>query len=1310
MPPSRKVCAVASYVDQHSPPVITVFNISTHKILHSFSCPAETTVVIDMCFSRDGKDLACVTSRTQQTSMSIVYWNMDRLERPPNTGQTTDHVSSIAVCPFDRSVVSTVGRNCLRLWSERPSAALSGQPILGSKDVRDFVAQCWPSQDSLVVSSAEGELLHFFEGSYHKSIRAPAVQKTQSTIGASGRSLVHVKTLVATTTGFLGVTTSGVVGIYIRQLKQVEKDPSATGDRVLSPRQLAAIAPDFILSSTITLSTPHDDAGLSFATVSSRPHGENNELRHIIVGYSDGDMREFEMPSELDPAGNLPTDPSWTPPSNEALQTWTHSCHTGAIRGLSVARIRPIAVSVGKDRRCIIWDLDTMNSLSVQNFMEEPQAVAMSPDGNLVAVAFGARVRMFEVAVGELIELGSVAARTSALKSIQFSDSGNFFAISSGPQLRVHDTSNLQLLSVLTQDAMSPIVDFSWGVSPDNELVAAMEDGTVVWWRRSYDFLSGETTFVIFAECSERPSQTVAVGLLNGGKTTLVAGHDGSLREFHTSRESLLAAAAPEVENPEDQKQLEQQATTAGVTLSPVIQLAAAEGTFPTDYPSQLITDKTGQYEFVGVPYGSANGSLSVIPVPPKKPSDLETDDLGERDAALRRTVGGLPASAAFDNRSPPCMLHRGGVSATANFCGKYILSGALDGSIFVSVLTDRAHASRGVVSASTDNESEVDNEGEEGKEHAAGHSALFLPSHAFTEAILPRDEFIGENNTPFSAPVTAAPEDTRMKALRLQAIPVEVLESHALASIQAERELANLGREKDVEMHVAQINAEERLAEQMSQAAAAQAELQRQLDELGREKTAAIVAAQENLEAVQSEHRHHVEKLEANHHRDLRDAQDRADQLREEKEELAASFDAQIASQKQEFDDTLTLERRRGAEVAATEASKVSAVKRQHQEKKGKLREELSQQEEEYEHALAELEEGKQHRIQIERDAAMALRGENALLKRDRENMVQETKAMREQMEQHELERIRAVTRAEEQAEQLAALNKEIGERNFTIGQKENRVLDLKLKNQELEKYRFVLDYKIADLDRELAPKEALVFDLQNQIKEMDAELQRITKSHEQLELGAAERSMFIKSLHREIAALKSELGQKDKVNRVFVEDIHRLYTQTDQKLWAKGVKTLFETYVSDDSGARRVTQEDKDRMQELARQRQHMEHSLNVLQDKAARADERLKTDITRKVAENSMLIAELNTLRKENRGLKQQILVLENQIKSGAVTAAERVRETRRQQQHRGGPGRTGGRSQSSQRAYSAGAASADFLQTTTLPRVATSEPRE
>jgi peptidoglycan hydrolase CwlO-like protein len=59
-----------------------------------------------------------------------------------------------------------------------------------------------------------------------------------------------------------------------------------------------------------------------------------------------------------------------------------------------------------------------------------------------------------------------------------------------------------------------------------------------------------------------------------------------------------------------------------------------------------------------------------------------------------------------------------------------------------------------------------------------------------------------------------------------------------------------------------------------------------------------------------------------------------------------------------------------------------------------------------------------------------------------------------------------------------------EIKERDGTISEKEKRIYDLKKKNQELEKFKFVLDHKIKELKQQIEPKDDEIADMNEQIK----------------------------------------------------------------------------------------------------------------------------------------------------------------------------------------------------------------------------------
>merc|ERR1711904_478895 len=76
----------------------------------------------------------------------------------------------------------------------------------------------------------------------------------------------------------------------------------------------------------------------------------------------------------------------------------------------------------------------------------------------------------------------------------------------------------------------------------------------------------------------------------------------------------------------------------------------------------------------------------------------------------------------------------------------------------------------------------------------------------------------------------------------------------------------------------------------------------------------------------------------------------------------------------------------------------------------------------------------------------------------------------------------------------------KEIRERDKTISDKEHRIFDLKKQNQELEKFKFVLDYKIKELKAQIDPKNEDIAEMRQQIKAMDYELEEYQRKNKQL------------------------------------------------------------------------------------------------------------------------------------------------------------------------------------------------------------------
>merc|ERR1712226_271960 len=90
----------------------------------------------------------------------------------------------------------------------------------------------------------------------------------------------------------------------------------------------------------------------------------------------------------------------------------------------------------------------------------------------------------------------------------------------------------------------------------------------------------------------------------------------------------------------------------------------------------------------------------------------------------------------------------------------------------------------------------------------------------------------------------------------------------------------------------------------------------------------------------------------------------------------------------------------------------------------------------------------------------------------------------------------------------------REIKERDKTIGDKEQKIYELKKQNQELEKFKFVLDYKIKELKAQIDPKNDDIAAMKRDIQGMDADLEEYHKKNKLLQqditsLGSKQRGL---------------------------------------------------------------------------------------------------------------------------------------------------------------------------------------------------------
>mmetsp|Transcript_5881 Transcript_5881/g.12968 ORF Transcript_5881/g.12968 Transcript_5881/m.12968 type:complete len:986 (+) Transcript_5881:89-3046(+) len=238
-----------------------------------------------------------------------------------------------------------------------------------------------------------------------------------------------------------------------------------------------------------------------------------------------------------------------------------------------------------------------------------------------------------------------------------------------------------------------------------------------------------------------------------------------------------------------------------------------------------------------------------------------------------------------------------------------------------------------------------------------------------------------------------------------------------------------------------------------------------------------------------------------------------------------------------------------------------------------------------------------------------------------------------------------------------IQSYKKEIKEREEIITDREQRMYDLKKKNQELEKFRFVLDYKIKELKLQIAPRESEINTMRAQIGEMDQELEQYNKSNLAL-------SLMIEELRLKLDGVKRELGNQEERCQVserlmdrFKRDLQELWAvRGDAATFKAAMVKMYRVYVQEDvspMGAGRGSAEVEDPQQVYNRDREQMERSLDSLRRSMKTEAVAHRRDLHKMMRESVMLTKELNTLRKGARAMQVQQRAIEQAGELGLHT---------------------------------------------------------
>merc|ERR1712196_540019 len=179
-----------------------------------------------------------------------------------------------------------------------------------------------------------------------------------------------------------------------------------------------------------------------------------------------------------------------------------------------------------------------------------------------------------------------------------------------------------------------------------------------------------------------------------------------------------------------------------------------------------------------------------------------------------------------------------------------------------------------------------------------------------------------------------------------------------------------------------------------------------------------------------------------------------------------------------------------------------------------------------------------------------------------------------------------------------------------------ERDIAGLKKEIKEREEFKFVLDYKIKELRKQIEPKDLEINGMKETIKEMDAELERYNKTNQAFELDNASLQLKLDALQKELLKQRTQLADADSLNRRFRTDLEETvqYIQ-DYKMLKASVKLLYQRHCGEPVQS---THLDEDVQKEYTRQRENLKRKL-------AKDTDLHRYEATRFMQENASLIKE-------------------------------------------------------------------------------------
>ncbi|KAG0613874.1 hypothetical protein M758_6G135600 [Ceratodon purpureus] len=217
-----------------------------------------------------------------------------------------------------------------------------------------------------------------------------------------------------------------------------------------------------------------------------------------------------------------------------------------------------------------------------------------------------------------------------------------------------------------------------------------------------------------------------------------------------------------------------------------------------------------------------------------------------------------------------------------------------------------------------------------------------------------------------------------------------------------------------------------------------------------------------------------------------------------------------------------------------------------------------------------------------------------------------------------------------------IQMLRKDLESRDEILLEKDHRIYELKRANQELEKFKWVLDWKIKDLIRSIGPSQIEAAEVKDRMEAMEDELLSVHDKLKNKDILLASLKAKLHAAGVERKRILFDHSRQAKLYRDFQADFHVLSQKIESVRALKmGIMELYRNHVE---GKFKLINPDKPLQEEQYHQREILERKVKTLEHVLRREREQGFRTHMRMVKDNQHLLGQTKELREEVRSWSQ------------------------------------------------------------------------